>query len=166
MDKQRLERLLKFDATDLSANRNGSLSEGQTKRLMSDALTERKSARESAGILLFIAAMGFWFGLLIVVTAPILSARILIGLLLCVLWPLAWGWKAWQVIKSAPAMAEQVRAVRGRVRVVRYEDDFVLEVEGRQFDLEKNPSELIAEGDELIVYYLERTEEILSVEAV
>ena len=54
----------------------------------------------------------------------------------------------------------------GVARVIRYEEDIMLEVGECQFDLEKNPSGLIADGDELIVYYLERTEEILSVEAL
>ena len=167
MDDQRLKKFFHFNNNDLFANRNGRFSENQAKVLKEEIEAEQKSARESAGILAVIASLGLGAGLLIVVNAPVLAGKILIGLMLCVLWPLAWGGQAWRVLQSAPpARQDQVRAVRGRARVVRYEQDVILEVGERQFDLEKNPSGLIADGDELIVYYLERTEEILSVEAL
>ena len=167
MDDQRLKKFFHFNNTDLFNNHNGRLSENQARRLEEELKAEQKSARESARILVVIASLGLGAGLLIVVNAPVLAGKILIGLMLCVLWPLAWGWKAWQVWMSAPAeRQEQVRAVRGSARVIRYEEDVMLEVGERQFDLEKNPSGLIADGDELIVYYLERTEEILSVDAL
>lgn len=165
MDDARLRQFFKFNESDLRANRNGRLSENQGKRVKDEARAERKSARDSMMILLVIAALGLAFGLIIVINVSLPSARILIGGLLCLLWPLGWGWKAWQAMRSAPPeREEQVRAARGRVRVLRYDEDVILEVGERQFDLEKNPSGVIADGDEVIVYYLERTEEILSVE--
>ena len=157
----------KFSIADLSANRNGRLSEKQAKRVLAEARIERKSARESAAILLVVAAMGFGMGALIVVNAPILAGKILIGLMLCVLWPLAWGWKAWQVCGSAlPEREEQVRAARGRVRIIRDEHDIILELAEHQFDLEKDPAGVIDDKDEIIVFFLERTEEILSVDVL
>lgn len=165
MDDARLERFFKFDESDLRANRNGRLSEKQEKKISADAKAERKSARDSMMILLVIASLGLGAGLLIALNAPTWTGRILIGLTLCLLWPLAWGGRAWAVVRSAPsARQEQVRSAKGRARILHYEDDFVLEVEGRHFDVEKNPSGVIADGDELVVFYLERTEEILSVE--
>lgn len=167
MNDRGYKNLFEFNEYDLPANRNGRLSERQTKRVLAEAQAERKSARESAGILFVIAALGFGVGAMIAINAPIVTGKVLIGFMLCLLWPLAWGGRAWMVMRSAPSeRQDQVQAERGRVRFIRYEDDFVLEVEGRQFDLEKNPSNVIADGDELIVYFLERTEEVLSVEAL
>jgi hypothetical protein len=166
MDDRRIKQFFKFDESDLSANRNGRLSEKQARRLVAEARAERKSARESAGILLVVAVLGLGFGLLIVMNASVVAGEILIGLLLCVLWPLAWGWKAWQAWISVPAGDEQVRTVRGRVRIIRDQEDIVLEVEEHQFDLEKDPGGVIAPDDEIIVFYLERTEDILSVEVL
>ena len=166
MESHALKKFFHFTDADLSANRNGRFSVSQQKRLKDEARARQKSARESAGILLVIASFGLGAGLLIAFNAPTWGARILIGSLLCALWPLAWGWKAWTALQSAPAMEGQVRAARGRARVVRVEDEFMLEVGERRFDLEKNPGGLIAEGEEVVVFYLERTEEILSVETM
>ena len=166
MNDRRLKTYFNFEEADLLANRNGRLSEKQKKRLMADARLEQKSARESAMIVFTVGAAGMATGLLIVVNAPTLAGQIIVGLLLCVVWPGVWGWKAWTALQSAPAMEGQVRAARGRARVVRVEDEFMLEVGERRFDLEKNPGGLIAEGEEVVVFYLERTEEILSVETM
>ena len=161
-----LKKLFKFDDYDLNANRNGRLSAKQEKRLTEDARAERRSARDSAGILLVFALLGFGMGLLIVVNAPVLAGKVLIGLMLCVLWPLAWGRQAWMIWRSVPSENQgQVRAVSGRARVIRDGQDFILEVEGRQFDLDKNPGGVIPDGVQITVYFLERTEEILSVDA-
>ncbi len=168
MEPHALKKFFHFSDADLLANRNGRLSENQQKRIEAESRLERKSARESAAILLVFASLGLGAGLLIAFNAPTWTGRILIGSLLCVLWPLAWGWRAWGAWRSAPppTRQEQVRAAKGRVRIVRYEDEYVLEVDGRQFDLEKNPSAVLADGDETVVFYLERTEEILSLDAL
>jgi hypothetical protein len=166
MNEHRLKQFFKFDDTDLSANRNGRLSQEQRKKIEAETRAERISARDSAGILFVIALMGVGMGLLIVVNAPQLSAKLVIGFLLCLLWPFAWGSRVVGILKSAPPMTreEQVRVAAGPVRVSRYEDDFILEVNGHQFDLDKNSGGVIEDGEELRVYFLERTEEILSVE--
>ena len=91
MDDRRLKKLFQFTDADLSANRNGRLSEGQLKRLAEQARAEQKSARESAVILFTVAAVGLAFGLLFAVTAPSTGSRLLLVLLLGVLWPLAWA---------------------------------------------------------------------------
>lgn len=170
MNDRRLKTYFNFEEADLLANRNGRLSEKQKKRLMADARLEQKSARESAMIVFTVGAAGMATGLLIVVNAPTLAGQIIVGLLLCVVWPGVWGWKAWTVMRSSdPAGEDQIRAARGRVDVVKYEDangsvDYVLRVDGIEFDLVNKPSGVIADGEECILYFLEKTEEILSVE--
>jgi hypothetical protein len=165
MDNARLKKHFHFTDADLSANRNGRLSEPQKKRLMDEARAERKSARESATIVFVIAALGLTFGLIITVNAAVVSAKILVGLALCVLWPLGWGGGGWTILRSAPPeRAGQVRWARGGVRVIRQGEDVMLDVGGRQFDVEGDPAGALTEGEEVAVYYLDDTEEILSVE--
>jgi len=166
MNEQRLKKLFHFNENDLFANRNGRLSQNQKLRLTEAAREEKKAARDSAVILIVIAAFGFGMGLLIVVTAPVVEAKILIGLILCVLWPLGWGARAWRAGRTrTPEMANPVRSARGRVHIERAGDDFILEVEGRQFDVDQDVAQAMEEGEEMYIYFSEETAEILSVEA-
>jgi hypothetical protein len=170
MDERRLKKYFHFNDNDLFYNRTGRLSEIQSKRLLEQAKEEQKSARDSAGILFVIAAFGMLVGLVFVFTAPVIG-KILIGALLCVIWPGAWGWKGWTILREARSgTLSPLRAARGRVHVARHADpngsvDFVLEVGDCQFDVDDGMSGMLEEGETCAVYYLEDTEEIMSVEA-
>lgn len=52
-----------------------------------------------------------------------------------------------------------------QVHIVRYRDiEHTLQVGGLTFDLDGDPSGILMEGGEYTIYYLEATEEILSLE--
>ena len=165
MDERRLRKLFQFDENDLTANQRGRLSEDQKKRLDAEAKKERKSARESATILFIIAAAGMIVGITIGSIAPTLTGRIGILLLMGVLWPSAWAGKALKILRAANALQEpRLCEVTGQVHLLHYGDgEYTVQVEGLEFDVDGNPSGTLIDGDEYTIYYVERTEEILSV---
>lgn len=166
MDERRLRKYFHFTEADLLANRRGQFSDGQMKRLSQQAKVEQASARSSAVILLVIAAAGLAVGLTIGSIAPTLTGRILVFLIMGVLWPFAWAGKGVRIILAARTLQEpRLRTVSAPAHLIRHTDeDFVLQMNGLEFDLARNPSGAVMEGDEYTLYYLEATEEILSVE--
>ena len=166
MDERRLRKFFQFNETDLAANRHGEFSEDQIKRLDTEAKKERKSARESAAILFVIAAAGIIMGITIGSIAPTLIGRIGIFLLRGVLWPSAWAGKGVQMIRSANALQEpRLREVSGPIHIVNHgEGEYTIQVEGLEFDVDGNSSGTLLDGYEYIIYYVEATEEILSID--
>src|SRR5262245_20476037 len=166
MDERRLRKLFHFNENDLAANRRGQFSVDQKKRLDIEAKKERKSARESAAILFVIAAAGMIVGITIGYIAPTMTGRIVILLLMGVLWPSVWAGKGVQIIRAANALQEsRLREVSGRVKILHHGDgEYTIGVEALEFDLDGNPSGALIDGDECTIYYVEATEEILSVD--
>ena len=166
MDERRLRKFFHFNESDLAANRRAQFSEDQKNRLNAEAKKERKSARESAAILFVIAAAGMILGITIGSIAPTLTGRIFILLLMGVLWPSAWAGKAVQIIRAANALQEpHLSEVSGRVHILHHGDgEYTVQVEGLEFDVDGNPSGALMDGDEYRIYYVEATEEILSVD--
>jgi len=165
MDERRLGKYFHFNEFDLHANRNGKFSENQIKRLTAAARTEQKSARDSAMILFGVAAAGLIVGLIVGFLAPTLFSRILILLTMGVLWTFVWAGRAFKIIREARILQEpRLAHVSGRIHLERADDDYVLQVGQMEFDLDGNPSGVIIEGDGYTVYYVEATEEILTME--
>lgn len=171
MDEHRLQKLFRFTHADLQANRQGRLSPAQQKRLDAEARAEQRSARDSAGILFVIALLGLAFGLILSWFAPTLLSRIFFLGLLCTLWPAAWGWRGWKILSEASALsqARQVQTARGRVHIRREADpdggaEYILQVDGREFDVEQDPTRGLVAGTDYAVYFLAATEQVLSIE--
>jgi hypothetical protein len=166
MDERRLRKFFHFTENDLAANRRGQFSEDQEKRLSQQAKAEQASARSSAVILFVIAAAGLAIGMTIASIAPAGIGRILIFLLMGILWPSVWAGKGVQILRAASALQEpRLCEVSGPAHIIRHEDgSYVLKVGDNEFDLDRNPAGAIMEGDEFTLYYIEATEEILSVE--
>lgn len=166
MDERRLRKFFHFSDQDLLANQRGQISQDQNRRLLQEARAEQASARSSAAILLVIAAAGLAIGITITSIAPSSIGRILVFLLMGILWPSAWAGKGIQILRAARALQQpSLGKVSGQARILRHaEGDYQLEIGERQFDLDRNPSGAIIEGDEYTVYYLEATEEIFSVQ--
>lgn len=166
MDEIRLRKFFHFTENDLDANRRGRFSAEQKKRLSSGAKTEQKSARDSATIVFVIAAVGFTLGLILMLVAPTVGSRVFFLVLLVILWPAVWAGKGVQILRSARASQEpRLRTVSGSVHLVRHTDeDHVLQVGEVEFDLDGNPAGVIMEGETYTIYYLEPTDEILSIE--
>ena len=166
MDERRLRKLFHFTEADLAANRRGQFSENQKKRLADEARKEQKSARESAAILFVVGAAGLAVGLTVGFIAPTLMGRILMLSLMGLLWPSAWVGKGIQIIRAANLLQEPLlRQVSGPVQVARHEEgEYTIRVGRLEFDVDGNPSGTFTDGDEYTIYYLEATEEILSVD--
>ena len=166
MDERRLRKFFHFNETDLAANRRGQFSDEQKKRLDAEARKERKSARESAAILFVVATAGMIIGITIGLIAPTLSGRSLILLLMGVLWPSAWAGKGVQIIRAANALQEpRLREVSGQTRIHHHgEGEYTVQVGGIEFDVDGNPSGTLIDGDEYTIYYVQATEEILSID--
>lgn len=165
MDERRLRRVFHFTEADLAANRGGQLSENQKNRLIAEARAEQKSARESATILFVIAAAGLAVGVTIGSIAPTALGRTLVLFFLGILWPSAWAAKGVRIIRAARTFQEpRLRAVSGRAHTKRHPDgSYGLQIGELEFDLDDNPAGAIIEGDVYALYYLEATDEILSV---
>ena len=166
MDERRLRKFFYFTEADLLANRRGQFSENQKKRLEETAQNERKSARESAAILFVIAAAGLAVGIMIGSIAPTPIGRISLFLLMGVLWPSVWAAKGVQIIRAANILPEPHLCVfSGLVHIHHHgEREYTLQIGKLEFDVDGNPSGVVMEGDEYIMYYVEATQEILSVE--
>ncbi|MFT3893386.1 MAG: hypothetical protein QM730_17295 [Anaerolineales bacterium] len=165
MDEKRLRKFFHFTEEDLLHNRRNQFSREQIKRLQAQARKERKSAWESATILFVVAAAGLAIGLTIGLIAPSLMGRIFILLLMGVIWPSAWTGKGIQIIRAANRLQEPVLCqVSGPVHIARYEDEYTVQLGGLEFDVDGNPAGTLMEGDEYIIYYVEATEEILSID--
>ena len=175
MEEQKLKEYYKFDEADLNANRNGHLSEQQLKHLDDDAKAYRKNAR-GAGIILFvIAAAGLVGGVIMAFTAlslPDKGGRIISGLTFGVVWSFIWGKLGIRLLKpSYPIQKFSINTARGRAKIVRHEDsegnvDFVLHVGQHTFDVDDDIADVISQGDDYAVYYLEEIEAIISAEPI
>lgn len=165
MNEQHLRKFFKFSEEDLLANQRGEFSPAQKKKLAENAKREKKSSRESAVILFIIALAGFGLGLGLGSIAPQGIGRYGILALLAVLWPMAWGGRGVRTLLDARALSEPVlRSVSGRIHLVHHSnEDFILRVDGIEFDLDEKPFSVIADGDDLTIFYLHGKEEILSV---
>ena len=166
MDERRLRKFFHFTEQDLLANQRGQFSEDQNKRLLQEARAEQASARSSGAILFVIAMAGMAIGITIASIAPESFGRILVFLLMGILWPSVWAGKGFQIIRAAYALQEpRLCRVSGQAHILRHADGtYGIKVGEKEFDLDENPSGVIIEGDDYILYYLEATEEILSVE--
>lgn len=167
MDELRLRRLFHFNEQDLAANRRGHLSEKQLTRLSAEAKRERKSAWGSAAILFFIAAIGMAIGIILGSISPTQIGQIAMYSCMGALWPLAWAGKGIQMILAAHALNEpRLGFVRGPIKVIHHGDgEYTLQVDGSEFDVDGNPRGAFDEGDEYTIYFVQQTQEILSIDS-
>jgi hypothetical protein len=166
MDELRLRRLFHFNEEDLAANRRGFFSERQITRLGEDARRERKSAWGSATILFAIAAAGMAIGIIIGSISPTQIGQIAMYSCMGAIWPLAWAGKGVQMILAANTLNEpRLSFVRGPVQVVHHGDrEYTLQVDGIEFDVDGNPSGAFSEDQEYTIYFVQSTQEILSID--
>lgn len=166
MDERRLRNLFRFNEADLAANRRGHFSEKQITRLSEEAKRERKSAWGSAAILFFIAAVGMAIGIIIGSISPTQIGQIAMYACMGALWPLAWAGKAIQMILAANALNEpRLGFVRGLIKIIHHGDgEYTLQVDGSEFDVDGNPSGAFDEGREYMIYFVQQTQEILTID--
>lgn len=166
MEVRRLRRLFHFTEADLAANRRGRFSEKQLQQLNNEAKKEQKSAWGSAAILFLIAAAGLAIGIGLGSIAPSTLGRFAMYGCMGAVWPLVWAGKGIQIILEANALREpHLSFVTGPVKLIQHGDqEYTLQVEGLEFDVEGNPTGAFTDGKEYTVYYVEPKREILSVD--
>ena len=174
MENQKLKEYFEFNEADLSANRNGRLSAKQLRKMKDQQIGGWKSSRWMGLIFLAVALVGVAAGVRAVTVAGMkMIERIVFGLALGLFWPSVWGSLGWKLINPAATTSPEDLvpvSVRGPVEIIEYETggggNYMLSIGGLEFDVYDNMSEILQNGDECAVYYLEELEQILSVEFI
>lgn len=167
----------KFDQEDLIANQNGSFTEKQRLRLIEEDKSDRKSSLFWGGVLLAIAAIGLAAAVAGWIGDSDWGFRIGFGLGFGCVWPLVWGGLGYGVVKNALSKHEfKLASVQGIANIVRSESYssehhttsvyHELHIGGKEFSVEENLADVIMQGQEYILYYVDGTDEIMSAEAV
>ena len=173
MDANKLQEYFHFDEADLEANRKGRLTEKQKKRFTPSANDGRWAAWGLGLFFLLIAGLGVFVAVQFFLEEKDWVARIIFGLGFGVLWPLAWGGIGVGMLKPSrrPVSNPRVKAERGPLKVVRHEpQDAVpyneIKVGSRSIETDCDLSDVIEEGDEYLLYYLQKTGQAVSLERV
>jgi hypothetical protein len=180
MPEQQLMEYFQFDRDDLYANQNRRFTEAQRVRLINLDKSRRKTML-GIGILLAVVAL---IGPIIAIAAGISNPNpaFLIGFGggFGLIWPLVWGGIGYVIIKSATEKTVfKLASVQGRANIVARESRSTdsdghtrttiyheLHVGGVTFGVNRNIADVIFQGDEYIVYYVESTKDIVSVEEI
>ena len=180
MPEKQLMEYFQFDADDLYANQNRRFTEKQRLRLINLDKSRRKTML-GIGILLAVVAL---IGLIIAVAAGISNPDpafiIGFGIGFGLIWPVVWGGIGYVLIKSATDKTVfRLASVQGRANIVARESSGTdsdghtstttyheLHIGGVTFSVNRNIADVIYQGDEYIVYYVEFTKDIVSVEEI
>ncbi len=177
MIDQALMDYFKFDQADLNANRSGHFTDKQKARIIQEDQSSRKWSRVGGILLLLIALIGLGGAIFAVTEDNDLAFRIGFGLGFGVLWPLIWGGLGVSVLVNSFSKHEfKLAQVQGRVNIVSRESYssqthttsvyHELHIGGQDFSVESDLADVMMQGDEYILYYLDGTDEILSGELV
>lgn len=176
MADEQLMQYFKFDQDDLYANENGRFTDKQRVRLIQEDRASRKSSMRWGIFLVFIGLLGVAIAIIAGIANPDWGFRIGFGIGFGLIWPVVWGGIGYLLINSAVSKREfKLARVQGRANIVReesYDSDHHLHVThelhigGHDFTVDEDLADVIMQGDEYILYYVEDTDEILSAEAV
>lgn len=177
MADQQLMDYFKFDTDDLQANEKGEFSDKQRLRLIQEDKSSRKWRMIGGFGLMLIALIGLGGAILAVTQDSDLGFQIGFGLGFGCLWPAIWGGVGFFVIKSALSKHEiKLAKVQGQVNIVRGESYnnqthttsvyHELHIGGQDFSVEDDLADVMMQGDEYILYYVDGSSEILSAEFV
>jgi hypothetical protein len=173
MDEQKVREYFNFNEADLNENRNGRISQSQLQRQQGKLKAYQKNRRGAAVILFVIAALGLLAGVYIIFTGRTeMGAKAVPGgVSFALVWSLIWGGLGMTMVRSDNMKLKfDVKSARGSVQLEAEgksdnDFDYMLHVGEYYFDVDDNLSGTIMDGDQVIVYYLETTEEILSIES-
>lgn len=175
MIDQQLMNYFKFDLADLEANRNGRFTEKQKARLAAEDQSSRKWSLGGGLGLIFIAAIGLAGAIAGWIGDPDWVFRIGFGLGFGCIWPLVWGGLGWGILSNSFSKHQfKLARVQGRANIVRRESYssehhttsvcHELHIGGQEFDVEEDLADVIMQGDEYTLYYIDGSDEILSAE--
>lgn len=177
MTEQQLMGYFKFDQEDLDANRNGRFTEKQRLRLVKEDKSSRGWGMAGGLGLMLIALVGLGGAIFGWINDSDWGFRIGFGLGFGVVWPLVWGGLGLMFISGSLGKHQlKLASVRGRANIVRRESYsseshstsvyHELHIGGHEFDVEEDAADVIMQGQEYILYYVDSTDEILSAEEV
>ncbi len=183
MSDPQLMSYFKFNETDLQANRIGQLSDAQKQSLLQEDRSDRKWDFFGGGCLIVIGLIGLAAAIAAVIAFTDLGARIGLGLMFGVIWPLIWGVLGFRALSQAFAQSRQIRLlkVQGPVNFVKVERTSVttsdgmvhhhqhiveeLQVGDKSFDVTEELTNIMRQGDTYAVYFTEGAD-IYSVELI
>ncbi len=165
----------KFDQNDLYANQNGQFTDKQKARLIQEDKSSRTWSRIGGGGLMLIGLVGLLGAIFAVSADPDWGFRIGFGLGFGCIWPLVWGGIGFGLLKSSFGKHDfKLARVQGNANIVRGESYsssshttsvyYELHIGGQEFSVEDDTANVITQGEEYIIYYVDGTDEILSVE--
>ncbi len=177
MIDQALMNYFKFDQADLAANRKGQFTDKQKTRILQEDRSSRKWSLIGGLGLMLIAAIGVAGAIGAWIADSDWGFRIGFGLGFGVIWPLIWGGIGWFVLQSSFSKHEfKLSKVQGQVNIVRRESYssqshttsvyHELHIGGHEFNVDGDLADVLMQGDEYILYYIDGTDEILSAELV
>ena len=177
MIDQQLMGYFKFDQEDLYANQNGRFTDKQMARIIQEDKSDRTSSR-LWGILLMLIGLGGLAGAIAAgIATPDWGFRIGFGLGFGVIWPLVWGGIGFMLAKDSFSKHDfKLAMVQGRANIVRRESYnsehhttnvyHELHLGGHEFSVQEDMADVIMQGDEYILYYVDGTNKILTAEQV
>jgi len=177
MEDPKLMDYFEFDEGDLQANRFGQFTSKQLERLKEETETEKKGGIGCGAIFFLIALGGIVGAILAGLSNQEWGSRIGIGLSFGCLWPIVWGSIGWMIMSGSFKKTEfKIAKVQGRINIVRDEsynsnthathETYEMHIGGETFEVDEGLADVMMQGDEYIVYYLEDTEKIISAEFI
>jgi len=176
MPDQQLMEYFHFDQDDLYANQNGRFTERQRVRLTQQDQARRKLSRGLGVFMLLLGLLGPVIAVVAGLANPDSGFRISFGLGFGCLWPAVWGVVGYALVRSAFRKRQfRVTSVRGPTNVVRTRTTdsdgvpgftYVLHIGDKQFGVRPRLVDVIRNGEEYILYYVDGTRDIVSAEAV
>jgi hypothetical protein len=173
MSDQSLMDYYKFDQADLIANQNGKFTDKQRTRIFKEDTSSRKSGRIWGSLLLLIGAGGLCGAIAAISQDHDLGFVIGFGLGFGIIWPLVWGGIGYFLVKDSFSKHEfKLAKVQGQVNIVRRESYsseshttsvyHELHIGGHEFSIQGDAANVLMQGDEYILYYVDGSNEILS----
>src|SRR5512143_2501854 len=167
----------KFDQDDLYANQSGRFTEKQRAHIIAKDKEQRGSSRGWGIFLMLVGLLGLVIAIVAGIATPDWGFRIGFGIGFGVIWPLAWGGLGYLLAADSFKKHDfKLAMVRGRANIVREEHynssshtrsiSYELHIGGHDFTVSGDTADVIFQGEEYIIYYVESTDEILSVEAI
>jgi hypothetical protein len=180
MPEQQLMEYFKFDADDLYANQNRRFTEQQRVRLINLDKTRRKTSLVIGIVLAVVGLIGPIIAIAAGIANPDPLFIIGFGGGFGLVWPAVWGGIGFVLIKGAMGKTVfKLASVQGRANIVARESRSTdsdghtsttihheLHVGGVTFGVNRNIADVVFQGDEYIVYYVEATKDIVSVEEI
>ena len=167
----------KFDQNDLYANQSGRFTDAQMAHIIARDKADRKSGRGWGIFLMVVGLIGLVIAIVAGAATPDWGFRIGFGIGFGLIWPLVWGGLGYMMAADSFKKHDfKLAMVRGRANIVREEHynssnhthsvSHELHIGGHDFTVPEDCADVIFQGDEYIIYYVDSTDEILSVEAV